>query len=165
MSLRIEEMRERDWPEVRAIYLEGIATGLATFETEAPSWERWNAGHLACCRLVAREDDRIRGWAALSPVSTRRVYAGVAEVSVYVGERERGAGVGRALLKSLVTASEESGLWTLQASVFAENHASIALHISCGFRIVGARHRIARLQERWHDTILLERRSSVVGVD
>lgn len=165
MSLEISELRERHWEQVLAIYLEGIATGLATFETEAPSWERWDAAHLSCCRLVAREGDAIKGWAALSPVSKRAVYAGVAEVSVYVGREHRGMGVGHALLEALVSASEQSGIWMLQAGIFAENEPSVALHKRCGFRVVGRRERIARLQGRWRDTILMERRSTTVGVD
>lgn len=158
-------MHARHWEGVRAVYSEGLATGEATFETEAPDWARWDASHLACCRLVALEGGRVAGWAALGRVSAREVYAGVAEVSVYVGEAFRGAGVGRALLSALVRESEEAGVWTLQASVFPENAASAALHRSCGFREVGRRERVGRLGGRWRDTLLLERRSGVVGVD
>lgn len=165
MSFEISPLTAAHWEQVRAIYLEGIATGLATFETDVPSWERWDAGHLACCRLVAHEGGQVKGWAALSAVSTRRVYAGVAETSVYVRQRCRGEGLGRALLAALVNASERNGIWMLQASIFAENEASIGLHGSCGFRVVGRRERIACLQGRWRDTILMERRSRVVGVD
>lgn len=161
----IELMRESDWESVRAVYAEGLATGDATFETEAPTWERWDAGHLACARLVARAGDRIEGWAALSPVSSRRVYAGVAEVSVYVGREFRGGGVGRALLEALIEESERNGVWTLQASIFPENAASVRLHERCGFREVGRRERVAKLNGRWRDTILFERRSRTVGVD
>lgn len=161
----IELMRVTDWEGVRAVYMDGLATGNATFETEPPTWEHWDAGHLPFARLVARGSHQIRGWAALSPVSSRRAYAGVAEVSVYVGQKFRGAGLGRALLEALVTESERNGVWTLQASVFAENAASIALHAHCGFREVGRRERIARREGRWRDTMLLERRSRVVGVD
>lgn len=161
----IELMRESDWEGVRAVYAEGLETGDATFETEAPTWERWDAGHLRVARLVAREGDKIKGWAALSPVSTRAVYAGVAEVSVYVGRESRGEGVGRALLAALVEESERSGVWTLQASIFPENAASVRLHEACGFREVGRRERIARLRGRWRDTVLFERRSRVAGVD
>lgn len=160
----IEKMSAGHWPGVRAVYLEGLATGDASFETGAPSWERWDASHLACCRLVALAGGAVEGWAAVSPVSAREVYAGVAEVSVYVAAGARGRGLGRALLSRLVEESEAAGLWTLQAGVFPENEASLALHRSCGFREVGRRERIGRLKGRWRDTLLLERRSRVVGV-
>lgn len=160
----IGEMTADDWEGVRAVFLEGLATGDATFEREAPAWESWDASHLASPRLVARDEGgAVAGWAALSPVSGRRVYAGVAEVSVYVGSRFRGRGVGRALLEALITASERAGVWTLQAGVFPENEASVRLHKSCGFREVGRRERIGRLGGVWRDTLLLERRSRVVG--
>lgn len=166
MNFVIETMRPEHWPRVRDIYLEGIATGHATFETEAPDWARWDSSHLPCARLVALDAaGRVGGWAALAPVSGRKVYAGVAEVSVYVGEGFRGAGVGRALLEALVRESEACGVWTLQASVFPENAASVALHLACGFREAGRRERIAKLKGVWRDTVLLERRSRVVGVD
>ena len=166
MKSVIEKMRPEHWPRVRAIYLEGIATGHATFETEAPGWERWDSSHLTFARLVALADaGQVAGWAALGPVSARKVYEGVAEVSVYVGEAFRGAGVGRALLEALVRESEVGGVWTLQASVFPENAASVALHLACGFREVGRRERVGRLGGVWRDTILLERRSRVVGAD
>lgn len=159
-------MREADWEQVRSIYLEGIATGHATFETQAPAWEKWDAAHLRAPRLVARQEGgAVVGWAALSPVSGRSVYAGVAEVSVYVREGGRGRGVGRALLAALVEESERGGVWTLQAGIFPENSASIALHRGCGFREVGRRERIGRMGDRWRDVVLLERRSRVVGVD
>jgi phosphinothricin acetyltransferase len=163
------------WPAVREIYRQGIATGNATFETELPDWEKWDSAHLKRCRLVASEpaeeealvgikDFRILGWAALSPVSTRRVYSGVAEVSVYVDENTRGNGVGKSLLQALIEESELHSIWTLQAGIFPENVASIALHRSCGFRKVGVRHRIGKFGERWRDVLLLERRSSRVGI-
>jgi phosphinothricin acetyltransferase len=163
----VAEMTAADWPRVRAIYCEGMATGLATFETDAPEWATWDAAHLSAPRLVARagDDEEIAGWAALSPVSRRAVYAGVAEVSVYVAAGRRGGGVGRALLATLVAASERCGLWTLQASIFAANEASLRLHVACGFREVGRRERIARRDGVWRDTVLLERRSRVVGVE
>jgi phosphinothricin acetyltransferase len=163
MNYIVAEMKAADWEQVRAIYLEGIATGHATFETTAPEWEKWDAGHLRKARLVAREGEAILGWAALSPVSDRCVYGGVAEVSVYVGARGRGRGVGRALLEALVEASEQNGIWTLQAGVFPENAASIKLHLNCGFREVGRRERIGKLNGVWRDTLLLERRSRSVG--
>ena len=160
----IEPMQSGDWPAVRAIYEQGIATGDATFEMNVPGWEAWDVGHLPTCRLVAREGERTTGWAALSPVSSRCVYAGVAEVSVYVAADARGQGIGKVLLGALIEASERAGVWTLQAGIFAENRASIALHESCGFRIVGRRERLAQLSGTWRDVLLLERRSPVVGI-
>lgn len=165
MSFVIDRMKHADWDEVRRIYLEGIATGNATFEAEAPAWEKWDAGHLPHSRLVARSADVIKGWAALSPVSGRAVYSGVADVSIYVGTAHRGEGVGRRLLEALINSSESNCIWTLQAGIFPENAASIALHKRCGFREVGRRERIGRMKEVWRDTILLERRSKVVGVE
>jgi phosphinothricin acetyltransferase len=165
MDFVIGSMRPQDWDFVRAIYLEGITTGHATFETEAPDWERWDAGHLPQCRLVARNGDVVLGWAALSLVSRREVYAGVAEVSVYVAASARGLGVGGALMRALIEASELHGVWTLQSSIFPENHASVALHLKHGFREVGRRERIARHHGVWRDTVVLERRSRVAGVD
>jgi L-amino acid N-acyltransferase YncA len=162
-SLAIEQMRPIDWAEVKAIYLEGIATGHATFETDAPSWEVWDDAHLRFARLVARDGQTISGWAALSPVSRRPAYAGVAEVSVYVAANDRNAGVGRALLEALIAESERNGIWMLQAAVFPENAATIALHLRCGFREVGRRERIGKLNNEWRDTILLERRSALIG--
>ena len=162
-ALAIEQMRPVDWAEVKAIYGEGIATGHATFETEAPVWEAWDTAHLRFARLVARYGQAISGWAALSPVSRRRAYAGVAEVSVYVAVNHRNAGVGRALLDALIAESERNGIWMLQALVFPENAATIALHLRCGFREVGRRERIGKLNGEWRDTILLERRSARIG--
>ena len=141
----IGPMTPADWPRVRAIYLEGIATGQATFETDAPAWEQWDAAHLAVGRLVARARDRVLGWAALGPVSRRACYAGVAEVSVYIGAAHRGSGVGRALLRAVIEESERAGIWTLQGATFPENAASLRLQSGCGFRIIGRRERIARL--------------------
>jgi len=160
----IRAMAAADWEAVRAIYLEGIATGNATFETSAPEWERWNAAHRADCRLVACDDTGVVGFAALSPVSARAVYAGVAEVSVYVSERARGRGVGAALLRELIRASETAGIWTLNAGIFPENTASLKLHGRCGFREVGRRERIAQHHGKWRDVVLMERRSATVGV-
>jgi phosphinothricin acetyltransferase len=162
--MQIEPMSPADWERVRAIYLEGIATGNATFETVAPEWEKWDSGHLPHCRLAARAGGELVGWAALSPVSSRRVYAGVAEVSVYVAGAARGRGVGRLLLEALVAGSEESGIWTLQAGIFPENEASIQLHRRCGFRVVGTRQKVGCLQGAWRDVMLLERRSTTIGV-
>ena len=162
---RIEPMRDTDWPVVADIYRQGIESGHATFETGVPSREAWDAGHLEAGRLVARETDRVVGWAALSLVSDRCVYGGVAEVSVYVDGDARGRGIGRRLLVALVEASEQAGIWTLQAGIFPENEASLAIHRSCGFRVVGRRERLGHLGGEWRDVILLERRSGLVGVD
>lgn len=165
MGIQIRNMTAEDWEPVRAIYLAGIATGQATFETEAPTWTTWSNSHLPTPRLVAVSREALGGWAALSPVSARSVYVGVAEVSVYVAEQMRGTGIGRLLLETLVKESEESGFWTLQASIFPENPASISLHNSCGFREVGRRQRVAKMKGVWRDTVLFERRSKLVGVD
>jgi len=154
----IDELRSEDWPAVRTIYAEGIATGDATFETTAPEWEDWDRAHLPL-RLAAREHGELLGWAALSPVSERCVYEGVAEVSVYVAAEARGRGIGRALLGELVARSEAAGLWTLQAGVFPENEGSLRLHEGAGFRVVGTRERIGRQGDRWRDVVLLERRA------
>jgi L-amino acid N-acyltransferase YncA len=161
----IRALAAEDWQFVRSIYLAGIATGQATFETQAPSWERWNSAHLPAPRLVAISSERIVGWSALTPVSTRPVYAGVAEVNVYVAREWHGRGIGRALLEALVNESEKIGIWTLQASIFPENVSSISLHRFCGFREVGTRERIGKMNAVWRDTILLERRSKRVGND
>lgn len=161
----IETMKPADWPRIREIYLEGIATGNATFEQTAPGWDEWDAGHLKRPRLVARHGEEIAGWAALSPVSGRCVYGGVAEVSVYVASDGRGRGIGKALLNSLIDSSEQNDIWTLQAGIFPENEASIRLHLNCGFREVGRRTRIGKMNGVWRDTVLLERRSKIVGVD
>jgi phosphinothricin acetyltransferase len=165
MDLQIRDMTEDDWPRVSEIYFEGIETERATFETVVPSWELWDQGHLGTPRLVATEGGHIVGWAALSPVSQRAVYAGVAEVSVYVAGAMRGRGIGRALLNRLSEASERNGIWTLQAGIFAGNEASIALHRRCGFRVVGVRERIGWLHGAWHDVVLMERRSAAVGIE
>jgi phosphinothricin acetyltransferase len=162
-NIQIDSLAQTDWEQVRAIYLEGIATGNATFETEAPDWESWDAAHLPCARLVARYDGSIAGWAALSPVSRRRVYRGVAEATVYVRAAHRGKGIGRILLMALIEASEENGIWTLQAGIFPENTASLALTRACGFREVGRRERMGQHGGVWRDVILLERRSPIVG--
>ena len=160
----IEPIAPEDWPAVRTIFLEGIATGNATFETAAPEWEQWNASHMASCRLVAHGNGTVLGWAALSPVSSRCVYAGVAEVSVYVAASARGRGVGLRLLSGLVVASEQAGIWTLQAGILAGNSASVRLHERCGFRVVGTRERLGQLRGTWRDVLLMERRSNVAGV-
>jgi L-amino acid N-acyltransferase YncA len=162
--LEIAAMEPSDWPDVRRIYEEGIATGRATFETQAPEWEAWDASHRRECRFVARRGGRVVGWIALSAVSRRHVYRGVAEVSVYVGEVARGSGVGRALFERLIPDSEAAGIWTVQAGVQAENEASLALHEAMGFRRVGVREGFGQdAAGVWRDVVLLERRSASVG--
>jgi phosphinothricin acetyltransferase len=163
--IAVVSMQPGDWEQVRAIYLEGVATGNATFETEAPSWEKWDGGHLQSPRLVARHGrdatGPIIGWAALSGVSSRCVYAGVADESVYIGAAARGQGVGRILLLALCEAAEAVGLWTIQAGIFPENTASLRLHEACGFRVVGRRKKLGRHHGAWRDVLMLERRSSL----
>jgi L-amino acid N-acyltransferase YncA len=164
--VRIEPMAAGDWPEVRRIYAEGIATGDATFESDVPDWSHWDHSHRPECRLIARDPKTgaIVGWAALTLASSRRIYAGVAWESVYVADVWRGRGVGRALLEALIPASEKAGYWTLQAGVLAENEASLALHERVGFRRVGVQERIGRDgRGRWRDRVLLERRSTTAG--
>jgi L-amino acid N-acyltransferase YncA len=161
----IDKMKSSDWEQVRQIYLEGIETGNATFQTEAPSWESWDQDHLSECRIVARAEGQILGWAALTPTSGRPVYAGVAEVSVYVGKSNIGKGIGSKLMKDLIELSEEKGYWLLQSGIFPENKTSLKLHNKFGFREVGRRERIGKMNNIWRDVILVERRSSVVGVD
>jgi L-amino acid N-acyltransferase YncA len=163
--MKIEPLTQQHWPRVLEIYLEGIAGGHATFETAAPTWEAWTMAHLEFPRFVMKDATEVDGWAALSPVSARHAYRGVAEVSVYVAQGSQGRGFGRELLKALISASEEHGIWTLQASIFPENLASLRLHASCGFREVGQRERVARLNGIWRNTVLLERRSTTVGKD
>jgi len=157
-------MRPADWPTIAAIYAAGMATGNATFETSVPPWEQWDAKHLASPRLVAvDEHDRVLGWAALSPVSDRCAYAGVAEESVYVAADAAGQGIGTALLEQLLAESDAAGLWTIQTGIFTENEASLTLHRRAGFRVVGVRERLGQLSGRWRDVVLLERRSTVAG--
>jgi phosphinothricin acetyltransferase len=155
-------MRADDWPVVAAIYAEGIATGNATFETEVPAYTAWDAAHLPDNRLVVKADDLVVGWAALSAYSGRAVYRGVAWETIYIAEHVRGQGIGGGLLRALVESAERAGIWTLQAAIFPENTASIALHERCGFRIVGTRERLGRLGGTWRDVVLMERRSGVV---
>lgn len=160
----IGPMTEADWEVVLSIYKQGIATGNSTFETQAPDWDTWNRDHLPSCRLVAKREGLVIGWAALSRYSSRERYSGVGVVSVYVQASVRGEGVGKTLLRGLVQESERCGFWTLQASIFPENAASIAIHKACGFREVGRRERIGMLHGAWRDTVIMERRSPVVGV-
>ena len=164
MEYTLDKMTAADWEAVRDIYLEGIATRNATIETEAPDWDEWNANHRSDCRLVARYDDIVLGWAVLSPVSQRIAYSGVAEVSIYVAASARGTGVGKALLGALIKTSEEAGVWSLQAGIFPENTASIALHKGVGFREIGVQEHKGFLDGVWRDVVLMERRSQVVGV-
>jgi L-amino acid N-acyltransferase YncA len=159
MTFQITSMLDEDWEQVRQIYQEGIDTGHATFETKPPDYNEWHSSHLSFGRLVARTGSLVKGWAALSPVSRRAAYAGVAETSVYVGQAYRGNRIGRSLLQALVDQSESNGIWTLQAVMFPENEASLALHRNCGFREVGRRERISKLKGVWRDTLLFERRS------
>jgi L-amino acid N-acyltransferase YncA len=162
VHMKIRDLEPLDWPEVARIFEDGIRTGEATFETAAPSWEEWDAAHTEH-RLVAELDGAVVGWAALSPVSERCCYSGVAESSVYVAEEARGRGVGRELLEELIRRSEAAGIWTLQAGIFPENKPSLRLHLVCGFRLVGVRERLGELNGVWRDVLLLERRSEVTG--
>jgi phosphinothricin acetyltransferase len=160
--MEVRGLRPADWPAVRAVYEAGIATGNATFETAAPSWEDWGAAHLGAHRLVATDAGRVLGWAALAPVSDRCAYVGVAEDSVYVAPDAQGRGVGRRLLEALVSGAEQAGVWTVQTGIFPENQGSVRLHQACGFRVVGVRERLGRLHGRWRDVLLLERRSPAI---
>jgi len=153
-------MRTEDWPAVKAIYEQGIATKNATFDTEAPAWEDWDEGHLSGPRLGAERDGVIVAWAALSPTSRRAAYAGVVENSIYVDETARGQGIGRELLGALLAQADAAGIWTVQTSIFPENVASVGLHEACGFRVVGTRERIGQMDGVWRDTVLLERRAT-----
>jgi phosphinothricin acetyltransferase len=164
MECQIIPMSAADWPAVCAIYEQGIATGNATFEKSAPGWDTWDNAHLPHCRLVAHSAAEVLAWAALSPVSSRCVYAGVAEVSIYVATRARGRGIGLALLSALVDASERANIWTLQAGIFPENAASLELFRKAGFRALGRRERLGQMDGRWRDVVLMERRSQTAGV-
>ncbi|MTI59369.1 MAG: N-acetyltransferase family protein [Firmicutes bacterium] len=165
MEYIIDKMKYEDWEEVKEIYLEGIKTENSTFQTKAPSWKEWDKGHSSECRLIAKEGDDVLGWAALSPVSSRCVYSGVAEVSIYIGSQYRGNGIGTNLLKELIETSERNEFWTLQAGIFPENKSSLLLHKKCGFREVGIREKIGKMKNgEWRDVVLLERRSNKVGI-
>ena len=170
MKINIDPMRSDDWEQVRAIYLEGIATGHATFDAQAPEWEKWDSAHVTEPRLVMKDAGQIAAWASLSRVSARQVYAGVAEVSIYVAAKYRGQGIGSDLLRFLIDRSEKKGFWTLQAGIFPENVASIELHKKHGFRVLGIREKVGKmafgeLKGKWRDVVLMERRSKVVGID
>jgi len=160
LGVTVRDLREEDWPAVRAIYLDGIRSGLASFETEAPSWEDWDAAHTL--RLVADWNDEVIGWVAAGPVSPRRCYRGVLESSIYIAADARNLGVGTSLIRALVERAEKAGAWTLQTSIFPENEASLKLHHRVGFRVVGVRRRIAKRDGLWRDTVLMERRSEVI---
>ncbi len=163
--MRIRPMKPTDWEAVSQIYMEGIRTGVATFETEAPSYGSWDNAHVGSCRLVAEENQVILGWAAISPVSSRCVYGGVGEVSVYVSTKSRGKGVGKALMEQLISESESAGFWTLQSGIFPENENSIKLHEKVGFRYIGRRERVGKLDGHWKDNLLFEKRSTTVGIN
>ncbi len=164
-AFKIRDMEVADWPAISRIYEEGIETGYATFETSVPAYENWDAAHVESCRFVAESSGEILGWVALSQVSGRCVYGGVAEVSIYVGKNARGRGVGKALLEVLVHSSESEGFWTLQAGIFPENQGSISLHEKMGFRFLGRREKIGKLHGVWYDNLIFERRSKRVGLD
>jgi L-amino acid N-acyltransferase YncA len=164
-QIQIRTITSQDYPFIAEIYKQGIATRNATFETSVPDWEKWDKKHLQNCRFVSEEKDKITGWAALSPVSERYVYAGVCEVSVYIHNDHKGKGVGKKLLSALIDESEKNNIWTLQSGIFPENKASIKLHLDLGFREVGRREKIGKLGEVWRDTVLMERRSKLVGMD
>jgi len=161
-AVEIRDLRPGDWPEVSRIYTEGIATGNATFETDVPSWDEWAGAHRPTPRLVGTVAGEVVAWAAVTPVSSRPVYSGVAEISLYVAEYVRGQGVGSALLTEFVSQADARGIWTLQTSVFPENEASLRLLERSGFRVVGRRERIGQIDGQWRDTVLLERRSEVI---
>jgi len=164
VNIIIRPMKADDWKAVSQIYAEGIATGLATFEKTVPTYESWDLAHMKSCRLVAVQANLILGWAALSPVSSRCVYGGVAEVSVYTGKDSRGMGIGKLLMETLIAESEKEGIWTLQSGIFPENKGSIRLHEKVGFRHIGKRERVGNLDGIWKDNVLFERRSKVVGL-
>ncbi|MFC0274057.1 GNAT family N-acetyltransferase [Metabacillus herbersteinensis] len=161
MDYQLEKMVDSDWDQVISIYLEGIATGNATFETDAPSWESWDRSHSKTCRVVAKAENIVLGWVALSPVSGRCVYAGVADVSIYIRSTNKGLGIGSALLRTIIDLSEKEGFWTLQSGIFPENIPSLKIHKKEGFRVVGVRESIGKPNGVWRDVVLLERRNHI----
>ena len=161
----LRPMQDRDWEQVARIYADGMATGIATFEQDLPDFMDWDAAHMKQCRIVAEDDGRIMGWVALSPVSSRCVYGGVGEVSVYIDREARGRGIGKMLMEQLIKESEKAGLWTLQSGIFPENIASVKLHENTGFRYIGKRERIGKINGKWKDNLLFERRSKTIGND
>lgn len=162
--MKLELISESNYPQVATIYLEGLKTGMATFETEAPDWNKWNTSHLKFGRIAFSDNNQLLGWAALSPVSSRCVYGGVAEVSIYVAEKFRGKGIGKKLMQELIKVSEENAIWTLQAGIMKANEGSIQMHIKSGFRVIGYREKIGKLHDTWLDNVILERRSKIIGV-
>ena len=163
--MKFQELTSKHWPQVKDIYEQGIATGNATFQSASPSWEEWDSSHVKTSRIVLIENDIVLGWAAITPVSGRCVYEGVGEVSVYVAANAQGRGLGKALLQELIKQSEAAGFWTLTAGIFPENQGSLKIHEKAGFKVLGIRERIGKMNGKWRDTVLLERRSSVVGKD
>ncbi len=163
--MEIRNLTINDWATVKSIYELGIATGIATFETTAPNWEQWHKNHLLFGRLVIILENEVVGWTALTAVSNRCIYQGVAEVSIYIHPNHRGKGIGQLLMKKLIFESEKNGIWTLHSSIFSENIGSINLHKKVGFRMIGYREKIGKLKGVWKDNVLLERRSRVVGID
>ena len=164
MTITVDNMTEADWPAVATILGEGIATGHARFEDTVPTWDEFDSTYLSVCRLVARADAGVLGWVALGAISHRAVHAGVADVSIYIKASARGQGLGTTLLKAVIEQSEQAGIWTLQAGIFPENAASLSLHRQCGFRVVGLRERLGQMHGRWRDVVLMERRSTTVGI-
>lgn len=166
MVRKIEAMESLDWEQVKEIYLEGISSNLATFQTEVPTWENWDKSHISSCRLVVRSGNDVLGWGALSPTSSRNCYAGVVEVSIYIGEKYKGQGIGTTLLKNIIKQSEENGIWTLYSAIIRENIPSISMHKKCDFREIGFKERVAKTGTGvWHDVVLMERRSKIVGIN
>ena len=163
--MEIRPITKDNFSEVVEIYKQGLATNIATFQNDLPQWEEWQKGHLDFCRISIYEKNIMLGWTALTPVSSRCVYAGVAEVSVYIAQNERGKGIGKILLNELIKQSEANGIWMLQSGIFSENQSSIKLHEKCGFRMVGYREKIGKKNGIWKDNILMEYRSKNIGVD
>ncbi|WP_312824671.1 N-acetyltransferase family protein [Epilithonimonas sp.] len=163
--MEIKSITKDNFPEVMEIYRQGLETQIATFQNDTPIWENWDKGHLDFCRISIFDNNKMLGWTALTPVSSRCVYAGVAEVSIYIAKEERGKGIGKIVLTELIRQSEKNGIWTLQSGIFAENESSIKLHEKCGFRIVGYREKIGKKNGVWKDNVLMERRSKTIGID